>query len=550
MKYAVSVDAQIASGGPELDPLHRVGVVALLERGFESVEAIDGPDGVEVEVLDTFVGVHPGGALMKVFVDAPMLELAEEAVRSLVDELLERSELLAEWTIARCAVELHADLAKESLDAALGPGAPPDDLASRRARLSGQDGPGTTAEAPVDAVDALAMRETFDALADRLRAFGSEDFGGPATERAGEGANGSAGSAGSSRSGGRGGDGVGLVAVVSTAEARLAAGALVYGMDLLLDELFQDVCALDEDGGSVADCDEPMWLLDELPRRYALRYDARFARRFLVTAIALTTRFTQDTFERLSCVAEELALRLLLREAEIALDLFGLLDDGVALALECFADAVYEDMNHEWLYDDSMDGIDESPVGAYLGVAPMGIARWFTPFDPERYVHPYAADDPEADPDPDTDPELSSALDPDLDAELDEGLDADIDTAPDTTPDTEPGPTLGSAPHPEPGPEPHPEPGPEPATDPDTEAGSGSTSDVHRGSDPDAASGPDADHRGSDPDADLGSDSGTPPSAGSASGSEGAPGPGADADPDADPDGGSADPDEGAAGPG
>ncbi|WP_308117943.1 hypothetical protein [Streptomyces buecherae] len=393
MKYAVSVDAQIPSGDPELDALHRVGVVALLERGFESVEAIDGPDGVEVDVLDTFVGVHPGGALMKVFVDAPMLELAEEAVRSLVDELLERSELLAGWTVARCAVELHADLAKESLDAAGGPGAPPDDLASRRARLRGQGGDGPAAEATGDLVDSAAMRDTFRGLADQLRAFGPEAFGGPPE---------SAGAAGAEEVGGRGGAHDRQGPVVSAADARLAAGALVYGTDLLLDELFQDVCALDEDGGSVADCDEPMWLLDELPRRYALRYDARFARRFLVTAIALTTRFTQGTFEQPSCVAEELALRLLLREAEIALDLFGLLDDGVSLALECFADSVYEDMNHEWLYDDSMDGIDESPVGAYLGVAPMGISRWFTPFAAGRYVHPYAADD-EPDDEPDDD---------------------------------------------------------------------------------------------------------------------------------------------------
>lgn len=379
MKYAVTVDAQIASGSAELDALQRVGAVALLERGFDSVGAIDGPDGVEVEVLDAFVGVHPGGALMKVFVDAPALELAEDAVRSLVDELLERSELLADWNVARCAVELHPDLAKESLDAAEGPGAPPDDLASRRARLSEQITEGPCAEAVGEVVDVEAMRETFRALAGRLRAFGPDAFGVLPEGEAGALAEGDMD--------------LPVGTPVSVADARLAAGALVYGMDLLLDELFQDVSALDGDGGSVADCEEPMWLLNELPRRYALRYDAHFARRFLVTAVALTTRFTHGTFGELSCVAEELVLRLLLREAEAALDLFGLLDEGVAAALGCFADSVYEDMDHEWLYDDSMDGIDESPVGAYLGVAPMGIGRWFSAFNEARYVHPYAADE-------------------------------------------------------------------------------------------------------------------------------------------------------------
>ncbi|MFT2020178.1 hypothetical protein ACMA1D_30735 [Streptomyces sp. 796.1] len=395
MKYAVTVDAQIAGGSPELDALQRVGAVALLERAFDEVAAIDGPGGADVEVLDTFVGVHPGGALMKVFVDAPALELAEDAVRALVEELLEGSVLLAEWTVARCAVELHPDLTRESLDAAEGPDAPPDDLASRRARLSAgrTETPGPDAAGEV--VDVVAMRDTFCALAGRLRAFGPEAFGVVAQPPAGvEGGCGDPDrplppglppglpqDAADRRPG------------VTRADATLAAGALVYGTDLLLDELFQDVSALDGDGGSVAECEEPMWLLGELPRRYALRYDAHFGRRFLVTAIALTTRFTQGTFCQLSCVAEELVLRLLLREAEVALDLFGLLDEGVSAALRCFAESVYEDMDHEWLYDDSLDGIDESPVGAYLGVAPMGIARWFSPFSEERYVHPYAADD-------------------------------------------------------------------------------------------------------------------------------------------------------------
>ncbi len=88
---------------------------------------------------------------------------------------------------------------------------------------------------------------------------------------------------------------------------------------------------------------------------------------------ALATRFTGGSFQRLSCVAEELAVRLLLTEAHVTLETFGLLHEGVSAALEAFADNVYEDMDHEWLYDDSMDGIDEGPVG-----------------------HPYAADEPEA----------------------------------------------------------------------------------------------------------------------------------------------------------
>ncbi len=44
----------------------------------------------------------------------------------------------------------------------------------------------------------------------------------------------------------------------------------------------------------------------------------------------MTTRFTDGSFQQLSCVAEELALKLLLTETNVTLETFGLLDDGVS----------------------------------------------------------------------------------------------------------------------------------------------------------------------------------------------------------------------------
>ncbi|MFI6089176.1 hypothetical protein [Streptomyces sp. NPDC051218] len=380
MTYAVSVDTRIADGSSELDELQRVGAGALLEDGFESVVEIEGPDGTEVKLLDTFVGVYPGGALLKVFVDAPALELAEEAVRELVEELLERTELLAEWTVERCQVELHPDLAKESLAAAEGPDAPPDDLESRRARLMGLAGGGTApADRTATTVETEAIRSKIRTLAPRLAAIGAGMFGIP--EKDEQAPRQAAASDASDASG------------ISTEDAELAAGALIWGTDVLLDELFQDAHALDREGTNVAECDRPLWLLDELPPRHALQYDARFARRFLVTAISLTTRLTEGSFEKLSCVAEELTLRLLLREAEVTLETFGLLDEGVAEALKHFADRVHEDMDHASLYEDGMPDIEQADPPTPL--APTDLSTWFTPFTKGDYVHPYAADEPE-----------------------------------------------------------------------------------------------------------------------------------------------------------
>ncbi|MDQ0835540.1 hypothetical protein QF032_007384 [Streptomyces achromogenes] len=366
--YVVTVDTCIPEGTPEMDPLQRAGAVALIEDGFAAVRSVKGPEGVEVVLLDTIVAVHPGGALLKVIVDAPALEFAEDTVQALVDELLERSALLADWTIERCEVELHQDLAKESLEAAEGPDAPPDDPAARKARhTAGPSGEGP-AKGDDAKTEAAAVRTQMLRLAEALRSFPPATFGATGADEADEG-------------------GV----------AALAAGALLYATDILVDELFEDLQVLTQEDVAVAECEGPLWHLEHLPDRYALQYDARFARRFLVTVIALTTRFTDGSFQRLSCVAEGLALRLLLNETASTLELYGLLDADVSAALDAFADRVYEGMDHQWLYDDAL-GVDEgAAAGAGPRAAPLAFRSWFTPFDESPaesgYVHPSAADD-------------------------------------------------------------------------------------------------------------------------------------------------------------
>lgn len=377
MTYVVTVETCIPEGTPEMDPLQRAGAVALIEDGFDSVRAVEAPGGVRVGILDSIVAVHPEGALLKVFVDAPALEPAEDSVRVLVDELLERSELLADWTIDRCEVELHQDLARKSLDAAEGPDAPPDDPAARKARhTAGTGDEGTAAAADADARRASLRGRLLD-LAAELRSFPPAVFGVLAAEDDEMDT----------------GDDRFAVAPVS---ARLAAGALVHATELLVAELFEDVQVLTQEDATVAECEGPLWHLERLPDRYALQYDARFARRFLVTVIAMTTRFTDGGFRRLACVAEGFALRLLLGRATTTLEREGLLDDEVGAALEAFAASVYEDTDHEWLYGDAADGTDEIAPWAGLGVELMAFGSWFTPFQADRYVHPSAADEPEA----------------------------------------------------------------------------------------------------------------------------------------------------------
>ncbi|MCH5670892.1 hypothetical protein [Streptomyces gilvus] len=350
MTYAVTVDVHLARGAQELDALQREGVIFLLRKGLDSIEAIEGPDGMEVDLTDDLIAVHPEGALLKLFVDAPALEFAEDAAREVVAELLERSELLADWEITRCEVDLHPDLLQESLDAADGPDAPPADPAER-ARRHAEFGP-AAAPSRLDEAEIEEMRVRLRSLAPSLRAFPLSAFG-CADEKG----------------------------TVGREAAEVAAGAVVHAVDLLVDQLFTDLAGLEEEGPTVAESDAPFMILDDLPSRFALQYTVLFARRLIVTAITLTGRLAQPHFGELSCVAEELLMKFLLAQAEVTADLHGLLTEEVGTALEFFTATVCEDVDHEWLYEPATDG--------------LGVNDWFIPFNDDRQVHPYAANDGE-----------------------------------------------------------------------------------------------------------------------------------------------------------
>ncbi|MFF9199813.1 hypothetical protein ACF09L_31875 [Streptomyces sp. NPDC014779] len=342
MTYVVTVETCIPDDAPDLDALGRFGAAVLLERGFGSVAGAEGPDGVEVDVLDVDVTPHARGAELSVTALAPSLESAEDAVGAVVQEVLDRTDLLTGWLVVSSEVRLHTDRARESLAAADGPDVPPSDPAARRARHTaggarredGEDEDGVWSEVVEDAPD---PETEIRAMAARLRSFEPAVFG------------------------------------ASPDTAELAAGALVHAAEVFIDELYDDVQALADEDTDVADCQGHLWHLDRLPARHAARYDEPFARRFLVTAVALTTRFTDGSFARLGCLAEELVLRFLLEQARAALELYGLLDADVLAALERFRAHVHE------------GGAEEEPPL-------LGFGTWFTPFGEDHYVHPYAAD--------------------------------------------------------------------------------------------------------------------------------------------------------------
>ena len=86
-------------------------------------------------------------------------------------------------------------------------------------------------------------------------------------------------------------------------------------------------------------------------------------------------------------------LRLLLDEVENLIETYeASIDEYWRPMLE---DHLFEDLDHEMLYDADLDGFENDPTFADPpGMAPMTFDDWFVPFTNDRRLPPYAEDLP------------------------------------------------------------------------------------------------------------------------------------------------------------
>ncbi|HEX5120672.1 MAG TPA: hypothetical protein VFW65_36285 [Pseudonocardiaceae bacterium] len=346
MEYQLTAEVDPPAGTPALDALQRHGVAALLDENLEMLADIEGPDGVEIEPLDHRISVQPDGASITWVLDAPALAFAEDAARHVLGELLERTELLTDWSVRRCEVT-----------------ASDEDLAAALAGADGAGGEDVEIEINLDSIAELAdsdtdeRREQLLDAAGELGAFGYDAFGFEDDEDG-------------DTSGDEDGD------RISEEAAELVAGALMTGLDVLTDELFADVQTL-EDSGSTAGEQEVLWALHALPARFAAHYTAQFAKKFLVTTAVLGYRLTQPEWDGPRSLAEALAIRLVKEAARHQLDLAGLLDElPLARMFEVFDEYALEGVDIEDLYADvEIDEDDETDLDDFV------LADWFEPLE-------------------------------------------------------------------------------------------------------------------------------------------------------------------------
>ncbi|WP_146071684.1 MULTISPECIES: hypothetical protein [unclassified Cryobacterium] len=53
---------------------------------------------------------------------------------------------------------------------------------------------------------------------------------------------------------------------------------------------------------------------------------------------------------------------------------------------------LFEDLDHEFLFDESLDGIEDDPELGPPGMCPMSFENWFIPFDVAYPTSPYPRD--------------------------------------------------------------------------------------------------------------------------------------------------------------
>ena len=131
-----------------------------------------------------------------------------------------------------------------------------------------------------------------------------------------------------------------------------------------------------------------------LPSKYSLLYTELFLKRFFATLLTVGYKLAQSDppVPLLSCTAEELALHILIEEASELLE-----QDGVKPQFGMFEEEAFQDADFEYLYDMRLDGVEDSEIGAEMGIGLLHFDEWFEPFlNASTTVHPYSWEDKES----------------------------------------------------------------------------------------------------------------------------------------------------------
>lgn len=172
----------------------------------------------------------------------------------------------------------------------------------------------------------------------------------------------------------------------ATIAARLTAAeadALLGAVQIVDDQLMEEIAA-----GVSGDTDTKHFSDLWLPERYRDLYDVLMARRLYACLHVIAERLERH-WQPPGCRGEELITRAIL---EMALNVHEQEHDDESEHLADLVEYLFEDLDHEYLFDPRFDGIDDPETfeGAAMHVAPLHPSHWFEPFGPDIVVHPMA----------------------------------------------------------------------------------------------------------------------------------------------------------------
>jgi hypothetical protein len=110
----------------------------MLSSVLDQIDGAEDPDGADIEIDRHWVGAYPEGALVLLVVDAEPFDVAEHDARDIMLQVLEHTELLADWQITTCEIGFDERFTEADLHAADGPDTPPADLHERARWLTHQ----------------------------------------------------------------------------------------------------------------------------------------------------------------------------------------------------------------------------------------------------------------------------------------------------------------------------------------------------------------------------------------------------------------------------
>ncbi|MFI6833639.1 hypothetical protein ACIBG5_41450 [Kribbella sp. NPDC050241] len=176
-------------------------------------------------------------------------------------------------------------------------------------------------------------------------------------------------------------------------DERRLLGAVMLASTLIIDECIEDIGTIgpaeaDRDGYLDPESCADTFVWSWFPPRFRASYDQQFFTNVLVSAVKVSHDLANPKSERPACIAEEIIVNAICKNA------YTLMDDAGLDYDESLEDLILDDADFELLFSEDMDGVEDDPaMQRSFGMWLPPVEGWFTPFNTDRVVHPYVETD-------------------------------------------------------------------------------------------------------------------------------------------------------------